>query len=93
MEPIHFTVVSEFDETYIKAKRGTVVYVTRDNLIKAVDLDEEPEASEETLLKMPTYLFSQLKEFFAPLPDGTLDISSLSEKDKETLKRMWKNLK
>lgn len=93
MEPIHFTVVTEFDETYIKARRGTVAYVTRDNIIKAVDLDEEPEASEETLLKMPNYLFDQLKDFLYPLPNRPLDISSLSKEDKETIMRLYNYLK
>lgn len=93
MEPIRFTIIEEFDETSVKAKCGKVVYVTRKNIIKAVDTEEEPEASEETLLTMPTYIFKKLKEFLVPTPEGVVDFNNYSDEEKNLIYRWLKYLK
>lgn len=93
MQPIQFTVTTEFDETSIKAIRGKIVYVTRNNIIQAIDIDEEPEATEETLLTMPTYVFEQLKEFLVPTPEGVVDFNNYSSEEKDLIYRWLKYLK
>lgn len=102
MKPIQFTIIRDETqgETIIKAIRGKIVYVTRKNVIQAVDLDEEPEAAEETLLTMPTYVFDQLNEFLlldipkpvfkATKPGELMILTDLAEAERKVLER-WKS--